>query len=373
MLYVDVPTLPELKELISSRADACLSICLPTTPETQHITGSKIAFGNLVKTGLEQLEARGLDKRRRDLIEAQLTHLADDEDFWRVQANSLVVLATATSIRTYRLATVVSPLVQVADRFYLKPLLRSVAFPQTAFVLALSENAVRLIEIFADSPPSVVQVADLPKSAADAAGRASVNNLTQNTRLANAEGQTVLLRQFARKVDAAIRTVLAGRSTPLIVAATEPLGPIFRSLCSYPALLGQGIAGSPDRLTELELATEARSLLDIFYREQIDDVKALYEARFNSRRATTDIVEAARAATNGAIESLMVDIDGMVYGTVDETDGAVVFADTPEAGAYDIVEEIAGRAILAGAGFLAVRNEDVPGNAPLAVTLRYPI
>lgn len=373
MLYVDIPTLPELKALISTRADACISIYVSTTPQTQQVSASRIAYGNLVKTAIEQLESGEFDKRRRIRLEAELIALTEDEDFWRLQAHSLAVLATPDSIRTFRLATAVTDTVQVADRFYLKPLLRAIAFPQTAFILALSENAVRLIEIFADLPPSPVRVPDLPKSAADAVGRASINNLTQNTRIANAEGQTVLLRQYARKVDAALRGVLGGRDTPLILVATDPLAPIFRNLSSYPALLSEGISESADRLTEAELASAARPILDRYYKEQIDEARALFEARSNDRRATTNIGEVARAATNGAIEFLMVDIDHVAPGTVSDTDGAVTFATSPNAANYDIADEIAGRAIMTGARFLGVRQTDIPGNAQVAAILRYPI
>jgi hypothetical protein len=320
---------------------------------------------------LEQLTEAGLDKRRRALLEAELAALGEDEDFWRLQAHSLAVLATPDRVRTFRLATALTDTVQVSDRFYLKPLLRAIAFPQTALVLALSENAVRLIEIFPELPPSNVRVPDLPKSAADAAGRASLNDLTQNTRIANAEGRTVLLRQYARKVDAALRGVLAGRDRPLILAATEPLASTFRNLNNYTELLSAGISESPDRMTDAELASAARPVLDGHYKAQIEEANALYEARSGVRRATTDIGEAARAATNGAIEFLMVDIDHVVPGSVSDIDGAVTFAE--DAGAYDVVDEIAGRAILTGARFLGVRREDIPGQAPLAATLRYPI
>ena len=373
MLYVDIPTLPELKALIATRADACLSIYVSTTPETQHIPASRIAYSNLIKAGLEQAEKAGLDKRRRAALEAELAAFIDDEEFWRFQANALAVLATPESVRTFRLATAVADTVEVSDRFHLKPLLRAIAFPQTAFVLALSENGVRLIEVFPDLPPSRVRVPDLPKDASDAVGRASLNNLTQNTRIANAEGQTVLLRQYARKVDAALRDVLAGRDTPMILAATQPLAPIFRSLCNYPALLAEGISESPDRRTEAELASAARSILDAHYKAQVEEAKALFEARSSDRRATTDIGETARAATNGAVEFLMVDIDHVVPGTVSDTDGAVTLAPGASAATYDVVDEIADRAIMTGARFLAVRPGDMPAGAPLAATLRYPI
>jgi hypothetical protein len=373
MLHVDVPTLPEIRALIAARADTCVSIYLPTPPQTQHVAASRIAFGNLTKTALAQLDEAGFDKRRRALLEAELAALGEDEAFWRLQAHSLAVLATPDSVRTFRLATAIGNTVEVSDRFHVKPLFRAVAFPQHAFVLALSENAVRLVEVFADLPPSAVRVADLPKSAADAVGRSSINNLTQNTRIANAEGQKVLLRQYARQVDAHLRPMLAGRETPLILAATDPLGPIFRAVNTYPALAGEGISTSPDRLSDGELASATRTILDGVYVEEVEAAKALFQRRLGQQRATTDIGQAARAATNGAVEFLLIDIDHTLPGTVDETDGAVTLASAASAKSYDVIDEIAGRAILAGARFLGVRRADIPGGGPLAAILRYPI
>lgn len=372
MLHVDIPTLPEIRTLHEVRADACVSIYVSTTPQTQDVKASRIAFGNLSRAALNQLEAADFDKRRRALLEAELVALGDDDSFWRLQAHSLAVLATPDSVRTFRLATAVAESAEVSDRFHLKPLLRAIAFPQNAFVLALSENAVRLVEVFADMPPVTVRVPDLPKSAADAAGRASINNLTQNTRLANAEGQTVLLRQYARQVDTALRSILSGRETPLVLAATEPLAPIFRAINNYPALADEGISTSPDRLSDGELATAARQVLDRLYAGEIDAAKALFQTRLGQRRATTDIGDAARAATQGAVELLLVDIDHAIPGSVDENTGAITYSPAGAA-SYDVVDEIAGRAIVSGAKVLGVRRADIPEEAPLAAILRYPV
>ena len=373
MLYVDIPTLPEIQALIAARADASVSIYVSTTPHTQDVKASRIAFGNLTKEALGQLDAAGFDKRRRALLEKELTDLGEDDAFWRLQAHSLVVLATPDSVRTFRLATAITDTVEVSDRFHFKPLLRAIAFPQNAFVLALSEGAARLVEVFADLPPSPVHIAGLPKNAGDAVGRASINNLTQGTRISDGQGQTVLLRQYARQVDAALRGVLSGRATPLILAATEPLAPIFRSVNSYPALLDEGISTSPDHMSDVELAEAARPVLDGKYSSEIEAAKALYQVRLGQRRATTDMNEAARAATKGAVELLLVDIDCVIPGTVDDTDGKVSLASAAGASTYDVLDEITGRAILTGARFLGVRQTDLPDGAPLAATLRYPI
>jgi hypothetical protein len=145
MLHVDIPTLSELRTLAAARGDICASLYLPTTPLTQDTAAGRIALKNLVQGLVGELDAKGFDKRRVAALEEQLADLVDDDEFWRFQARSLAVLATPDSVRSYRLPNRLSAGAEIADRFHLKPLLRAVTFPHEAFVLVLSQNAVRVV------------------------------------------------------------------------------------------------------------------------------------------------------------------------------------------------------------------------------------
>lgn len=372
MLYVDTPTLKNFTALKAVRADACVSIYLPTTPVTQDMDAAIIKLGNQIKAALNQLETSGFDKRRLATLSEQLDDLLDDDEFWRFQTHSLAILATPDAIRTFRLANRLQPAIEVADRFFLKPLLRAITFPHDAFVLAISENDVRLVEIFPDLPPQRINVPDLPKDAASAVKVSSLNNRTSMRRVMGSEGQKVRLAQYARQVDAALRPVLAGRDVPLILAANEPVASIFRSISSHPNLLPETVTATSDRSSEAEIAAAARPVLDAAYAREIEEIRALFEKRESDRRATTDISDAARLATFGGIETLLVDMDDMVHGTIDEETGAVTFGEEgPET--YGIVDEIMGRALASGARVLAVRRDEIPGGQALAATLRYPL
>ncbi|MDX2167291.1 MAG: hypothetical protein SF182_09515 [Deltaproteobacteria bacterium] len=370
-LHLDIPTLTELRALTQVRADACVSLYLPTTPLTQQIDAARIELGNLSKAALGQLTAAGFDKRRLAGLDEQLADLADDDEFWTVQAHSLAVLATPDQLRTFRLPNRLQPMAEVSDRFHVKPLLRAVTFPHEAFVLALTENGVRLIEVCADLPATEIAVAGMPSSAADLARRASVNTRSASGRIQGSEGQKVLLRQFARRVDEAVRAALVGHDAPLILAATEPLASIYRSLNTHPGLLESGLRESPVRLSAADLAQAARPLLDASYAAELERLRALYAQRGEQGRTTADVAVAARAATRGAIEVLMVDIDAVVPGLVDEESGAITLAAAGSASTYGVIDEIARRALLSGARVLGVRAVDIPGGTPLAATLRY--
>jgi hypothetical protein len=117
MLHLDIPTPERFLLLSQTRAEACVSIYLPTTSLSQHADADRIQLGNLLKIALGQLENANVDKRQRTAIQEHVEDLIDDDDFWRFQANSLAVLTTPEQIRTFRLATgLPSPVAQPALR-----------------------------------------------------------------------------------------------------------------------------------------------------------------------------------------------------------------------------------------------------------------
>lgn len=372
MLYVDIPTRREIGDLNMLRSVACVSIYLPTTPLTQEAGQSRTRLKQLSDDAVGQLEAAGVEKRLIAQVQDHFETILEDDEFWAHQAHALAVLATPDHLRTFRLASELSEMVAVSDRFHLKPLLRAHTFPNAAHVLAVSENDVRLIEVSSDLPAQEIKVPGMPKDAASAVGKATINDRTASGRIQGMEGQKVRLGQYIRKIDKAVRPILAGSSLPVILAGTQPVVALFRSFSSI-EVLEHAIEGAPDHASDADLAKAARPILDTYYAEQIASFHSLFEVRKGAGRATTDMSDAARAATFGGIETLLVDIDTLVAGTVDEESGAIEFAADKVATTYGIVDEIAGRALRSGARVLAVRKGDIPDGQPLAAVLRYPV
>jgi len=391
MLHIDIPTLAEFKALAQIKGETCVSLYLPTSRLGKNAGTNRTAFKDIAREALSQLKEGGADKNKITVFEERFDRLAgtdhdvQDQDkirklqrakpdpiesFWHYQANGLAVLATAGMMRTFRLPNSPKPLAEVADRFHLTPLIRAMTSPHDIFVLALAEESVRLVHAFANFPPQRLQVPDLPANAEEATRRPSFHVRAPRRRLQNLEGEKVLLHQYVRKVEHAVQGALAGQNAPLVLAAEEPLASMFRSVNTYPKLADEMIEGNPDQITDGELEDAAIPILDRLYSRELKAVIALYD-ELKPRRATTDVSYAAHAATAGAIEQLLVDLDAVVPGLVSDIDGSVTYSASDDAETYSVVDEVARRALYTGARVLGARQEEMPDRAPLTAILRY--
>ena len=355
--------------LLAHRGPGSVSIYLATDPAS---TGDaeRIEFKNLAAEAIGQLQSAGAPTSDLAPIEDETADLIDDDTFWRYQARSLAAFVTPQSLITFRLPNRLLSTVEVSDRFFVKPLLRTVTFPQVAFVLALAQGSVRVIEITADAGPWEVRVADLPTDVASAVGKASIADRAPSGRIQGSEGQKIRMRQYARLVEQALRPLLAGGDMPLILACTEPMDSIYRSVNSYPGLAPTTIAGNPEAASDVELSAAARTVLDELYQQELASLRELWELRTGQERTLNDVAEVARAATFGAIDSVLVDIDDRTPGTIDDHTGTVTFAPAGTSN-YGVVDEIARRVWLNSGRVLAVRRDDIPGGREVAAILRY--
>lgn len=373
MLHVDLPTRSEIERLAGFRGSPAISLYLPTTPLTQDAQADRVALKNMLKSAVAEMEAAGTPKRAVRAVEDAVEHIIADDDFWVEQANSLAVFATPETVRTFRLPNRLVASMEVADRFHIKPLLRSVTFPHNAYLVAISMGAVRLVEVSADLPPHEIKVPGMPRDAAHALGRRSHTERRGDMQSGESTSEHATLARYSRAVDQALRPVLSGHERPLIVVAAEPLASIYRSVSSYPNIAAEVIAGSADHTPDHELATAARGVLDRIYAAEIAGIAALYAARASQGRATGDVAMAARAATFGAIDTLVVDMDADLPGAVADEDGAVTFAEKADGVNYSVTDEITRRALLSGARVVSARAADIPGGGMLAAVLRYPV
>lgn len=392
MIRADIPGLQEFKALATARGGVFVSLYLPTSP--LHPEANRIAFKDLAKDAIAQLREAAVSEcviesfeRQFGVLSGRIQESLDDnkyrlngadplapvEEFWKSQAHGLGVLVRSEtkSMQTYRLPIRPAPLAEVADRFHLAPLIRTITSPLEIFVLAVSAGGARLLHVVVNMPPARVPVPHLSDDPAETLGRPSIHVGAPRRRLQNREGEKILEAQYARTVDRAVREALAGRSTPMVLAAAEPMLGIFRAVNTYPHLIAEAIEGSPDHRSDAQLGDAALPILDRLYRNEVKDVLALYD-ELKPYRATSDVSRTAHAATAAAVDRLVVDLDRVIPGLVSDIDGSVTYSVSDDAETYSVLDEVARRALCTDARVLCARRAELPAGCALAAILRYP-
>lgn len=381
----------EVKSLIEQPQGRCISIYMPTIQAGAEIQQNPIRFKNLIRAVEAQLAEQGAEKREiRELLEPVQAEL-DRETFWQNQDNSLAIFVTSGFFRYYRLPLEVNELAIVSDTFHLKPLLPLLTEDGLFYVLALSQNEVRLIECTRFSAREV-EVESLPKNLQEAlnydetakdgqyrlsTSKGGTNNPFTHAGSFHGQGspdqdkyQEDILQYFYL-VDKAISEYLVGKKSPLVLAGVEYLFPLYRDANTYQYLVEEGLTGSPKILKPEELQAEALPIVEPIFLQQLEEAIARYRELIGTQKVSTDLNEAVPAAYFGRIDRLFVAVGVQKWGTFNPDTSQIQVHPDAEVGDEDLLNAAAIQTLLNGGTVYAVPPEKVPDEAPLAAIFRY--
>jgi len=374
----------ELRALIEHRPGPCVSLFAPTHRAGGETQQDPIRFKNLLKGAEDRLAASGLRSPEvRALLEPARALLADAL-FWQHQREGLAVFLAPGWSCHYRLPLAVPELVVVAERFHVKPLLALYAGDGPFYVLALSQNQVRLLAGTRHSVEAV-PLEGVPASLADALQREEAERGLQfHTRTPAGKGERAaifhghgdeeakdrLLRYF-RQVDRGLGDLLRGEPAPLVLAAVEYLMPIYREANTFPHLLPEGIPGNPEGLAADELHRRAWAIVEPRLRTAERAAAARYRQLRGTGRTANDVEGAVVAASQGRVDTLFVPIGRQVWGRVDPETATVHMREAPEPGDEDLLDLAAVHTLVHGGTVYPVEPGAGPDDAPLAAILRY--
>ena len=140
----------------------------------------------------------------------------------------------------------------------------------------------RLLEVGPSGAPREVPVDGMPADAWDASGN-KVHKARETA--------------YVRKIDTALRHVLAGSDLPLVLAAAQPMAARSASVNTYPPLVAEREHGNPEGTSDAELASAVRSILDDVYRDQVAELAVHFDERRSQGRTAVDVSDIARLAT----------------------------------------------------------------------------
>ena len=371
---------PDLQELIAPHQAPCVSFFLPTHRHPPQRDQDPVRFRNLLRSAESRVAAAGFPDAA-GLLEP-VAELADRGE-WGPPLDGLAVFRSPEFFAHHSLPMTLPERLVVADTFHVRPLLRFLESSERYYVLALSQNQVRLFE----GTPSSLSLMEpgLPvRSLEDALG-AEHDERFLNVRSAGRGGEGTLyhghgdaegareedLRRFFRVVDSAAWKLLREERAPLILAGIGRYVPLYRELSRYPFVAERGIEGNVDDLDGEQLRQRARPLLDaLFSARRQEQLEELAVARGRGR-AALDLESIGRHAVQGRVRRLFLSEGSHLRGRLDRETGEIHEAAANGEPGDDVLDDVA-EAVLARDGEVTtLPAEAMPGGAPAAALLRW--
>ncbi len=378
----------ELEALFAETQEPCVSIYLPTHRAGPDIQQDSIRFKNLLRTTEDRLRADGMDKPAVDRLAAPARALLEDPAFWRHQSDGLAVFMSPDLFRSHNLPLDFNELVVVSQRFHLKPMLPLLSGNGNFYILALSQNDVRLFE--ADRVRArEVPLPDVPLSLADALGHDwKARSLQFRTRGGPARGggageaafhghgigvddSKEEIGRFLRLVDDGVTARIGDACAPMVVAAVDYVTAIYRSISRYPNIVEEGIQGNPDGLDGARLQARAWRIVKPVFQASRDRAAARCRKRLGTGLAGQNLEEVVLAALDGRVESLFVAVGSHCWGRIDEAARRVETHGRHLTGDEDLLDAAAIQCYLHEGTVYAVEPSAVPGGGTIAAVYRY--
>lgn len=387
---MDVLTREGLRQLISKPGGVCVSIYMPTYRVGRETEQGPIRLKNLLKQAGEYLLTGGLRTPQiRTLLEPAQALLVNDL-FWQYQSDGLALFLSSAGLLYYRLPLRFDELVVVTERFHIKPLLPLFAADGRFFVLAISQNVVRLLECTRYSIDGV-DLEGVPASLAQAlrfddpeqqlqfhTGTSTPGVGGERSAIFHGHGVSVddaksnILRYF-QKIDKGLQKLLRDEQAPLVLAGVEYLWPIYREANHYPHLVEEGIEGNPeDRSAEILHQQAWEIVRPLFTKAQQEAVRQYQRlSNLKSEQTSDNLGKIVSAAYSGRVETLFVAMGVQRWGTFDPQSHMVQLHEEAKPGDEDLLDFTAVQTILNGGTAYALEPEKMPETALLAAVFRY--
>lgn len=363
----------------------CISLYQRTHRHHPESRQDQILFRNLVRE-IESALLRQCSAREAQARLAPFEALGGDREFWNHTLDGLAVLAAGDVFKRYRLQRPVRSITVVTDSFHTKPLIRILQSADRYQILGINRQSMRLFEGNRDGIDELEPAAGVPRTAPDVAkeeaggperkarvyGPAAPGAATQHTTDIREEAKATDTERFFRAVDAAVLEHHSQPSgLPLLLAALPEHHHLFRAVSRNPFLVSAAIDAYPDDLSLEELRKRSWQLIEPRYLERLSGFIDRFRAGFADGLAASDLAQVSRAAFSGRVETLLIEADRFVPGTLDAATGAITLHDAGDSGVDDLLDDLAEHVLKTGGDVVVVPAERMPTDTGVVAIYRF--
>jgi hypothetical protein len=351
-----------------------------------------IRLKNMLRETEDRLVNAGIEAANIEHLVEPIRALLSDTIFWQHQSDGLAIFRSAEMFRTYRAPLSFEELLVITDRFHIKPMLPIFTDNGHFYVLALSQNDVRLLQSTRYSADICELPEDTPTSLEEAladddpekqlqfhtSARAGVNPSAGKGNAWMMHGhddpdERVNLLRYFQEVDRGVWAVLHDKQAPLVLYGVDYLLPLYADRNSYNNLLEQGVTGNPDTLKPEEIQGHAWEVVEPYFQQQQQQAAERFHENRSKDLASSELGAIVTGAINGRVDTLFVPVGVQQWGRFDPASNTIEVYEDNRPGAQDLLDLAALHTIANSGVVYAVEPEDVPDSGYAAAIFRYPL
>jgi len=345
-----------------------------------------VRLKNLLRDAEAQLGRRQADSAEVPQMLAPAWELVESGDLSGQVGKGLAVMLGPAGMRVWQLPFECEERCVVGRNFYVLPLLAWLNNDAPYYVLAVSQNQVRLLrgtrgdieEIEVPGMPPNLEEAlqlDVPEPVQQAhvsrPRTPGKGDLTFHGHGGAPDAAPAEIESFLREIDRAVAKFLRLQTEPLIFAGVDYLFPMYRQVNNYPHLLATPITGNPELWPDAEFRERAWPRVADALRVARKTAVEKYGNLISHGRATNRLEDILAAAHAGAVETLFVDPSVERRGTFSPETSAVRVGESEDGESEDLAN-LAATLVLSSSGSVETpESGNVPGGGAMAAVLRY--
>ncbi len=305
-----------------------------------------------------------------------------------IERDGLAVFIAPGDFYSYRLPFTVEEQIVIAQSYYVKPILPLFTNNGHYYILAISQDEVRLFEGTRYSVGQIDLPDSLPESLEEAlkfddpekqlqfhsgTTQGGARSAMFHGHGAGDEEGKERIERYLNLVDAGLKEIFSQEQAPLVLAGVDYLLPIYHKVSDYANIIDEGITGNPEHLHPEELQKQAWPIVEPHFREGLESVFEQYQQLAGTGKATDSIEEIVAAAFYGRVDKLILAVDSQVWGIFDPDTGKVVHYQETQSHEDNLaLLDFAAMQTLQKEGSLyAVSQSEMPTDSPIAAILRY--
>lgn len=386
-------TLESITPLLHTENIATVSLYFPTHryPTADHIQEDKIRFKNLIRAGKEALEAKGVDADTIRKIGNRLEDLYNNDEFWPYTTEGLAVFASLEDFHYYQLPMECDERACAGGDYDVTPLLAFLSYDQPYYVLALATHqpmlyrgdmyGVQPVEIeLPESPEAALNIDELYSNSqterawgGHGPGNPSSGSHGQgDSRQAGTEERL----EFFRLIDDKIMTSdQVDSSVPLLLAGSEGEISEYRTCSRHKHLLSTNLNGNYTHSAGVKPQDLQARAWQIIEKELGRKKRSTAVEKFNELHGTgkssAELSDIRQSAQTGKVDTLLVGMLTITRDAVRDDESSVTKLIFPEGYKKDGIEACARAVYDQGGTIMALLQEEMPNNVPVAAIYRY--